>query len=172
MLVDILETSLDQCVSMVQFNFMSMETRRLIRADSPGRPPQLSHSSWTMQPPRFPSHKNLKCWMNASCYSLLCLFCNVADFSSSWGNCLEQRRLSEVSMYVCFAWGLPTPLLHAHLALCHWQSCWQTCIYHISSHTLQSHAFMPVYGFMYYLHKAICLWIVLIVVKQYNLWAI
>ena len=25
-----------------------METRRLVRTDSPGRPPQLSHSSWTM----------------------------------------------------------------------------------------------------------------------------
>ena len=28
--------------------FTSMETRRLIRTDSPGRPPRLSHSSWTM----------------------------------------------------------------------------------------------------------------------------
>ena len=27
-----------------------METRRLVRTDSPGRPPRLSHSSWTMQP--------------------------------------------------------------------------------------------------------------------------
>ena len=28
--------------------FTSTETRRLIRTDSPGRPPRLSHSSWTM----------------------------------------------------------------------------------------------------------------------------
>ena len=33
---------------MVQYSFISTETRRLIRTDSPGRPPRLSHSSWTM----------------------------------------------------------------------------------------------------------------------------
>ena len=48
MSVDILGTSCDQCQSMVQYSFRSMETRRLIRTDSPGRPPRLSHSSWTM----------------------------------------------------------------------------------------------------------------------------
>ena len=47
--VDILGTSCDQCWSMVQYSFMSMETRRLVRTDSPGRPPRLSHSSWTMK---------------------------------------------------------------------------------------------------------------------------
>ena len=47
MSVDMLGTSCDQCVSMVQYSFTSTETRRLIRMDSPGRPPQLSHSSWT-----------------------------------------------------------------------------------------------------------------------------
>ena len=44
----ILGTSWDQCRSMVQYGFMSTETRRLVRMDSPGRPPRLSHSSWTM----------------------------------------------------------------------------------------------------------------------------
>ena len=48
MSVDILGTSWDQCRSMVQYNFTSTETRRLVRMDSPGRPPRLSHSSWTM----------------------------------------------------------------------------------------------------------------------------
>ena len=48
MSVDILGTSWDQCRSMVQYSFTSTETRRLVRTDSPGRPPQLSHSSWTM----------------------------------------------------------------------------------------------------------------------------
>ena len=48
MSVDILGTSWDQCVSMVQYCFTSMETRRLVRTDSPGRPPRLSHNSWTM----------------------------------------------------------------------------------------------------------------------------
>ena len=48
MSVDILGTSWDQCRSMVQYSFTSTETRRLVRTDIPGRPPRLSHSSWTM----------------------------------------------------------------------------------------------------------------------------
>ena len=48
MSVDILGTSCDQCRSMVQYCFTSTETRRLVRTSSPGRPPRLSHSSWTM----------------------------------------------------------------------------------------------------------------------------
>ena len=31
-----------------RFNIASSETRRLVRTDSEGRPPRLSHSSWTM----------------------------------------------------------------------------------------------------------------------------
>ena len=50
MSVDILGTSWDQCRSTVQYCFTSSETRRLVRTDSPaGRPPRLSHSSWTMK---------------------------------------------------------------------------------------------------------------------------
>ena len=48
MSVDILGTSGDQCRSMVQYSFTSTETRRFVRTDSPGRPPRLSHSSWTI----------------------------------------------------------------------------------------------------------------------------
>ena len=48
MSVDILGTSWDQCRSMVHYSFTSTETRMLVRTDSPGRPPRLSHSSWTM----------------------------------------------------------------------------------------------------------------------------
>ena len=48
MSVDILGTSWDQCRSTVQEIFTSAETRRLVRTDSPGRPPRLSHISWTM----------------------------------------------------------------------------------------------------------------------------
>ena len=48
MSVDLLGTSWDQCRSMVQYSFTSTETRRLVRTDSSGRPPRLSHSSWTM----------------------------------------------------------------------------------------------------------------------------
>ena len=51
MSVDILGTSCDQYRSMVQYSFTSTETRRLVRTDSPGRPPRLSHSSWTMTLP-------------------------------------------------------------------------------------------------------------------------
>ena len=43
-----LGTSCDQCLSTVQEFFTSTETRRLVRTDSPGHPPRLSHSSWTM----------------------------------------------------------------------------------------------------------------------------
>ena len=49
MSVDILGTGWDQCRSTVQYSFTSTETRRLVRTDSPGRPPRLSHSSWTMK---------------------------------------------------------------------------------------------------------------------------
>ena len=48
MSADILGTSWDQCRSTVQYCFTSTETRRLVRTDSPGRPPRLSHSSWTI----------------------------------------------------------------------------------------------------------------------------
>ena len=48
MSADILGTSCHQCRSMVQYSFTSTETRRLVRTDSPGRPPWLSHSSWTV----------------------------------------------------------------------------------------------------------------------------
>ena len=34
--------SCDQCRSMVQYSFTSTETRRLVRTDSPGRPPRLT----------------------------------------------------------------------------------------------------------------------------------
>ena len=43
MSADILGTSRDQCRSMVQYCFTSTKTRRLVRTDSPGRPPRLSH---------------------------------------------------------------------------------------------------------------------------------
>ena len=43
-----LGTNCDQCRSMVQCCFTSTETVRLIRMESPGRPPQLSHSPWTL----------------------------------------------------------------------------------------------------------------------------
>ena len=44
---------------MVQYSFTSTETRRLVRTDSPVRPPRLSHSSWTMI-----LHNNSNCLYN------------------------------------------------------------------------------------------------------------
>ena len=49
MSADILGKSWHQCRSMTQYCSTSTETRRLVRTDSAGRPPRLSHSSWTMQ---------------------------------------------------------------------------------------------------------------------------
>ena len=48
MLVAISETNCDQCLSTVQCCFTSTETIRLIQTGSPGRPPRLSRSSWTL----------------------------------------------------------------------------------------------------------------------------
>ena len=49
MSADILGTNCDQRRSTVQCCFTSTETVRLIRTESPGRPPRLSHSSWTLK---------------------------------------------------------------------------------------------------------------------------
>ena len=48
MSVNILGINCDECVSMVKWCFTSTETVRLFRTESPGRPPRLSHSSWTL----------------------------------------------------------------------------------------------------------------------------
>ena len=62
MSVDILGTSCDQCRSMVRYSFTSTETRRLVvRTDSPGRPPRLSHSSWTMIASTYSSATDVYC---------------------------------------------------------------------------------------------------------------
>ena len=66
MSVDILGTNCDQCRSMVQCCFTSTETVRLIRTESSGRPPRLSHSSWTLRVgvvvDRFYSLQNVGAW--------------------------------------------------------------------------------------------------------------
>ena len=48
MSIGILRASWDQRVNMVQYSFTSTETVRLVRTESPGRPPRLLHSSWTL----------------------------------------------------------------------------------------------------------------------------
>ena len=54
MSVDILGTNCDQCWSMVQC--CVTETVKLIRTQSPGRPPRLSHSSWTLSDSKWVTH--------------------------------------------------------------------------------------------------------------------
>ena len=66
MSVDILGTNCDQRRSMVQCCFTSTETRRLIRTLSPGRPPRLSHSSWTLENLETPKGE-LKLPVRATC---------------------------------------------------------------------------------------------------------
>ena len=79
----ILGTSCDQCWR--RFNkSTSTETRRLVMTDSPGRPPQLSHSSWTMwliipwedpttPPPTVDAH--FYAWLNTHfCHPGVCFF--------------------------------------------------------------------------------------------------
>ena len=46
MSADILGTNCDQCLSMVQCCFMSTETVRLIRTESPGRPPRATFTQF------------------------------------------------------------------------------------------------------------------------------
>ena len=61
--------------SMVQYSFTSTEARRFVRTDSPGRPPRLSHSSWTMVPNATvhrPIYTGLPASRLARSYRLLC----------------------------------------------------------------------------------------------------
>ena len=63
-LIWLLGTNCDQCRSMVHCCFTSTETVRLIRTESPGRPPRLSHSSWTLvahSEHRFPAPSSKLC---------------------------------------------------------------------------------------------------------------
>ena len=71
MSVDIFGTSWDQCVSMAQYCCTSTETRRLVRTESPRRPPRLSHSSWTLICPRFS--------MLLICPRFSMLLCNIEN---------------------------------------------------------------------------------------------
>ena len=77
MSVDILGTSCDQCRSLVQYSFTSTETRKLVRTDSSGRPPRLSHSSWTMKTQRLPSEETLHCCPATSWCSVMPVWFNI-----------------------------------------------------------------------------------------------
>ena len=78
--------------------FTSTETRRLIRTNSPGRPPGLSHSSWTM---------TLRC-KNVNC---LCVPCPVTSV-----RCVH-CSLDTLLLYTS-SWSFPC----AQIMWCQWQS--------------------------------------------------
>ena len=63
MSVDILRTNCDQRVRMVQCCFTSTETTRLIRTESPGRPPRLSRRSWTLPAPTYVGNVCIGTWL-------------------------------------------------------------------------------------------------------------
>ena len=106
---DILGTSCDQCRSMVQYSFTSTETRRLVRTDSPGRPPRFSHSSWTMWV--FTSN-NIPFLLSAlspasRCASLTSVPCRkCADSCVYWfiglwnGRCSQNKSVLKLKSYV------------------------------------------------------------------------
>ena len=98
MSVDILGTSWDQCRSMVQYSFTSTETRRLVRTDSPGRPPRLSHSSWTMSLEQFllPRY-NLHGWLDIKNQTAVILsICNNLWLRMYWWCCLLCADTDEI----------------------------------------------------------------------------
>ena len=106
MSVDILGTSCDQCRSTVQYIFTSTETKRLVRTDSPGRPPWLSHSSWTK-----PYKK----------YLLLDVYLHSSDGSSKrWRSMKETTSSWRVPENPC--WAGPSlqrySMLHTSLSVC------------------------------------------------------
>ena len=148
MSVDIWGTSWDQCRSMVQYSFTTIETRRLVRTDSPGRPPRLSHSSWTM---------SCELCLNdvfSSLYTqFLLLCCNQTQLElncqARWnlvlfvGECfasfkfffirvfipiLQVRRRRRKGMSVCWSGGC---LVHTHpfTALVPWRVC--VCVWNL-----------------------------------------
>ena len=74
MSVDILGTNCDQWMCMVHCCFTSTETIRLIRMGSPGRPPRLSHSSWTLD---------------------LCLCCSSLFIAFNWLVAVKHLQISD-----------------------------------------------------------------------------
>ena len=83
---------------MAQYSFTSTETRRLVRTNSPGQPPGLSHSSWTMT----------RLWKYESIYiCMLHSFCGMATLVISlvlhaaslswvvWCSCLPSQYKPE-----------------------------------------------------------------------------
>ena len=113
MSLDILGTSWDQCRSMVQYSFTSTETRRLVRTGSPGWPPRLSHSSWTMSTRRW-FYVDFIRWLfgrhhlhlfHGFATALCALF---PRFNLTSPNCLWRHELYQQAFSLSFAYSLLT----------------------------------------------------------------
>ena len=109
MSVDIL-TSWDQCRSIVQYSFMSTKTRRLARMDSPGWPPRLSHSSWTLLPSSFIIFYLSSYTWRRLCWKRLCLIVP----------CVSSMRWVHFSRAVLFC--QPHQQLFTHATACNNQA--------------------------------------------------
>ena len=109
---DILGTSWDQCVSMVHYCFTSTQTIRLVRTESPGRPPQFSHSSWTLMD----CHVRGPTYIYTSiCKSLaVCEWCHVSVLQSRtrWIHSLSAASHTQAQD--------PTGSLHAIVSSVEW----------------------------------------------------
>ena len=113
MSVDILGTSWDQCRSMVQYSITTTETRRLVRTDSPGRPPRLSHSSWTMSKGTSSCRPNITVmadWAFYTKYMSLLLLLPIPLLNSPWVSVRSPSTLCSSKTITICIW---------HTNLCH-----------------------------------------------------
>ena len=93
MSTDILGANCDQCVCMVQCWFTSTETIRFIRARSPGRPPRLSHSSWSLRDSVCPNSTLLfKFRVRGVVCNKLCSHSRSRWNRVLWAGCVETDR--------------------------------------------------------------------------------
>ena len=112
MSVDILGTSCDQCRSMVRYSFRSTETRRLVRTDSPGRPPRLSHSSWTIAN-NLLHISHLKGYIFR--WTLFAWECRSSDMVHFLSHCEQGKRGPSSNLWCCFCGGPGS--FSAHMSL-------------------------------------------------------
>ena len=93
---------------MVQYSFTSTETRRLVRTESPGRPPRLSHSSRTMAGPcsggilYAPQHSRCRHRLSQDGVASLRFVPEMRRYDLLW-RCLLVGLLAKSRIIVCVA---------------------------------------------------------------------
>ena len=95
--------------STVQQFFTSTETRRLVRTDSPGRPPRLSHSSWTM----------MKAWFRDRLYIRRAFWrgtCEIRMYDLRWPYSVDRTLIS--NHWLTYVYVIHLALLNAHDRFC------------------------------------------------------